>query len=118
MSEGPAEKGSTTVAARLGGGEKVPRGESSRLPELDEVVEEDDGDAGDELVLDEDEEVDEDEVGETRGSSWGATSVAGRGGAARWSGSGEQGVGVARVSGSGAGGAARAKLDVDDEEPN
>jgi hypothetical protein len=32
----------------------VPRVESPRLPELDEVVEEDDGDAGDELVLDED----------------------------------------------------------------
>jgi hypothetical protein len=46
----------------------VPRVESPRLPELDEVVGEDDGDADDELVLDEDEEVGGDEVGETRGS--------------------------------------------------
>ena len=42
--------------------------EIPRLPELDEVVGEDDGDADDELVLDEDEEVDDEVVGETRGS--------------------------------------------------
>ena len=96
----------------------MPRVESPRLPELDEVVGEDDGDADDELVLDEDEEVDGNEVGETRGNMWGAASVAGRGGAARVSGSSEQGVGAARSSGSGAGGAATAVLEVGDEEPN
>ena len=55
----------------------MPRVESPRLPELDEVVGKDDDDADDELVLDEDEEVDGDEVGGTRGSPWGAVSVAG-----------------------------------------
>ena len=92
--------------------------ESPRLPELDEVVGEDDGDADDELVLDEDEEVDGDEVGETRGNPWGAASVASRGGgAARVSGSGEQGVGAARVSGSDAGGMVAAMLEVGEDDP-
>jgi hypothetical protein len=94
----------------------VSRVESPRLPELDEVVGEDDGDADDELVLDEDEEVDNDEVGGTRGSPWEATSVAGRGGAARVSGSGEQGVGAARSNSSGAGGAATAMLEVGEDD--
>ena len=38
---------------------------------VDKVAGEDDDDAGDELVLDEDEEVDDDVVGETRASPWG-----------------------------------------------
>ena len=75
-----------------------------RLPELDEVVKEDDGDAGDELVLDEDEEVDDDVVGGTRGSTWGATLVADKGGATR-------------LSGSGAGGAAAVMLEIGEEDP-
>ena len=47
----------------------------------------------------------------------GATSIAGRGGAARVSGSGEQGVGAAWVSGSGAEGAATTVLEVGEEDP-
>ena len=49
-SEGPAEKDSTTVAAPIGVGPMSPV-----VVGVDEVVGVDDGDAGDELVLDEDE---------------------------------------------------------------
>ena len=49
-SEGPAEKNSTTVAAPIGA---VPM--SPTVVGVDEVVRVDDGDAGDGLVLDEDE---------------------------------------------------------------
>ena len=48
--EGPAEKNSTTVTALIGTGPMLPA-----VVGVDEVVEVDDGDAGDELVLDEDE---------------------------------------------------------------
>ena len=49
-SEGPAEKNSTTVAASIGVGPTSPT-----MVGVDEVVGVDDGDAGDGLVLDEDE---------------------------------------------------------------
>ena len=49
-SERPAEKDSTTVAAPIGAGPMSPA-----VVGVDEVVGVDDGDAGDELVLDEDE---------------------------------------------------------------
>ena len=49
-SEGPAEKNSTTIAASIGTGPMSPT-----VVGVDEVVGVDDGDAGDELVLDEDE---------------------------------------------------------------
>ena len=63
MSRGLAEKDSTTVAAPVG---VVPM--SPAVVGVDEVAGEDDGNAGDELVLDEDEEVDDDVVGGIRGS--------------------------------------------------
>ena len=50
--EGPAEKNSTTVAASIGAGPMSPT-----VVGVDEVVGVDDGDAGDGLVLDEDEGV-------------------------------------------------------------
>ena len=49
-SEGPAEKNSTTIAASIGAGPMSPT-----VVGVDEVVGVDDGDAGDGLVLDEDE---------------------------------------------------------------
>ena len=49
-SEGPAEKNSTTVAAPIGVGPM-----SAAVVGVDEAVGVDDGDAGDGLVLDEDE---------------------------------------------------------------
>ena len=49
-SEGPAKKDSTTIAASIGA---VPM--SPTVVRVDEVDGVDDGDAGDELVLDEDE---------------------------------------------------------------
>ena len=49
-SERPAEEDSTTVAAPIGAGPM-----SSAVVGVDEAVGVDDGDAGDELVLDEDE---------------------------------------------------------------
>ena len=49
-SEGPIEKNSTTVAAPIGAGPMSPA-----VVGVDEVVGVDDGDAGDGLVLDEDE---------------------------------------------------------------
>ena len=49
-SERPAEKDSTTVAAPIGAGPMSPA-----VVGVDEAVGVDDGDAGDELVLDEDE---------------------------------------------------------------
>ena len=49
-SEGPAEKNSTTIAAPIGAGPMSPT-----VVGVDEVVGVDDGDAGDGLVLDEDE---------------------------------------------------------------
>ena len=49
-SEGPAEKNSTTIAASIGAGPMSPT-----VVRVDEVVGVDDGDAGDGLVLDEDE---------------------------------------------------------------
>ena len=49
-SEGPAEKNSTTVAAPIGAGPMSPA-----VVGVDEAVGVDDGDAGDGLVLDEDE---------------------------------------------------------------
>ena len=49
-SEGPAEKNSTTIAASIGAGPMSPT-----VVGVDEVVGVDDGDAGDVLVLDEDE---------------------------------------------------------------
>ena len=49
-SERPAEKDSTTVAAPIGEGPMSPA-----VVRVDEAVGVDDGDAGDELVLDEDE---------------------------------------------------------------
>ena len=52
-SEGPAEKNSTTIAAFIG---TVPM--SPTMVGVDEVVGVDDGDAGNGLVLDEDEGVD------------------------------------------------------------
>ena len=63
MSRGLAEKDSTTVAAPI---DVVSM--SHAVVGVNEVAEEDDGNAGDELVLDEDEEVDDDVVGGTRGS--------------------------------------------------
>ena len=53
MSKGPAEEDSPTVAAPNGVGQKVPM--SPAVVGVDEVVGVDDGDAGDALVLDEDE---------------------------------------------------------------
>ena len=49
-SEGPAEKNSTTIAASIGAGPMSPM-----VVGVDEVVGVDDDDAGDGLVLDEDE---------------------------------------------------------------
>ena len=49
-SEGPAEKNSTTIAASIGAGPMSPA-----VVGVDEAVGVDDGDAGDGLVLDEDE---------------------------------------------------------------
>ena len=49
---------------------------SAAVVGVDEVVGEHDGDAGAELVLDVDEEVDGYVVGGTRGGPWGATPVA------------------------------------------
>ena len=49
-SEGPAEKNSTTIVASIGAGPMSPT-----VVGVDEVVGVDDGDAGDGLVLDEDE---------------------------------------------------------------
>ena len=49
-SEGPAEKNSTTIAVSIFAGPMSPA-----VVGVDEAVEVDDGDAGDELVLDEDE---------------------------------------------------------------
>ena len=49
-SEGPTEKNSTTIAASIGTGPMSPT-----VVGVDEVVGVDDGDAGDGLVLDEDE---------------------------------------------------------------
>ena len=75
MSEGLADD-PMTVSTPIGVGYNVQI--SPAVVGVDEVVREDDDDAGDELVLDEDEEVDDHVVGGTGGSPWGDTSVAGR----------------------------------------
>ena len=62
MSKGPAEEDSTTGAASIGVGYKVPM--SPATLRVDEVVGKDDGDADDEQVLDED----EDAIGDGGGS--------------------------------------------------
>ena len=66
-SEGPAEKNSTTIAASIGAGPTPPT-----VVGVDEVVGVDDGDAGDGLVLD------EDEGGWTGGGDYGGSGGGGR----------------------------------------